>query len=116
MSPGLGPDCYGTAAVCGDYGAGPMRPGALALALTLLGLAAAPPAALANGDLPSDMLIREDVYPSAEPAEPRLVRDLQAAAREARDAGYPAKVAVVQSAIDLGNLATAFGKPQEYAD
>jgi hypothetical protein len=93
-----------------------MRSGALALALSLLGLATAAPAALGNGDPPSQTLIREDVYPPAEAAAPGLVRDLQTAARRARDAGYPAKVAVVQSQLDLGNLATAFGKPQEYAD
>jgi hypothetical protein len=93
-----------------------MRSGAHALALLLLALAAASPGALANGDPPSQMLIREDVYPPAEHAAPALVRDLQATARKARDAGYPAKVAVVQSQLDLGNLGTAFGKPQEYAD
>jgi hypothetical protein len=91
------------------------------LALSLLAVLAAaalapPPGALANGDPPSDVLLTADVYPPAEPASPALVRGLQAAARRAKAAGYPAKVAVVQSQIDLGNLAQAFGRPQQYAD
>jgi hypothetical protein len=86
----------------------------LAVALAVLALAA--PAALANGDPPSDVLITADVYPPAEPASPALVSDLRSAAKRAKDAGYPAKVAVVQSAIDLGNVAQAFGRPQQYAD
>jgi hypothetical protein len=92
-----------------------VRSAAVALIAVVL-LAWAAPAALANGDPPSDVLIREDVYAPAEPARPALVRSLRTAAAKARDAGYPAKVAVVQSELDLGNLATAFGKPQEYAD
>lgn len=91
----------------------------LALSLLLALTVAAPiaaPSALANGDPPSDVLLTADVYPPAEPASPSLVRDLQSAAKRAKDAGYPAKVAVVESAIDLGNLAQAFGRPQQYAD
>ena len=74
------------------------------------------PGALANGDPPSDVLLTSDVYPPAEPAAPALVQDLRNAARRAKDAGYPAKVAVVQSQVDLGNLVQAFGRPQQYAD
>jgi hypothetical protein len=62
------------------------------------------------------VLLAEDVYVPAETARPASIRAIKAAARRARDAGYPAKVAVVQSELDLGTLATAFGKPQEYAD
>jgi hypothetical protein len=91
------------------------------LALSLLATVVAAgsvavPGALANGDPPSDVLLTADVYTPAEPASPALVRGLQAAARRARTAGYPAKVAVVQSPIDLGNLVQAFGRPQQYAD
>ena len=78
--------------------------------------ACAAPGALANGDPPSDVLLTADVYAPAEPAAPALVRGLQAAAKRASSAGYPAKVAVVQSPIDLGNLTTAFNRPQQYAD
>ena len=71
---------------------------------------------MANGDPPSDVLLGADVYPPTEPAAPALVRSLKSAAQRAKSAGYPSKVAVVQSEVDLGNLVQAFNKPQQYAD
>jgi hypothetical protein len=92
-----------------------MRTAALALVLLIVAAGSAS-AALANGDPPSDVLLSADVYPPTEPASPALVQALKAAAQRAKSAGYPSKVAVVQSEIDLGTLVQAFNKPQQYAD
>ena len=80
------------------------------------GMAIAAPAALANGDPPSNVLIGQDVYTPADPAPPALVRELRQAAARAKEAGYPTKVAVVRTEADLGNVPQALGKPQQYAD
>jgi hypothetical protein len=74
------------------------------------------PAALANGDPPSNVLIAQDVYTPADPAPAALVRELKQAAVRAQEAGYPTKVAVVRSERDLGNVPQALDKPQQYAD
>ena len=92
-----------------------MRTAALALGLLIVAAGSAP-AAMANGDPPSDVLLGADVYPPTEPAAPALVRSLKSAAQRAKSAGYPSKVAIVQSEVDLGNLVQAFNKPQQYAD
>ena len=92
-----------------------MRTAALALVLLIVAGGSAP-AALANGDPPSDVLLGADVYPPTEPASPALVQALKSAAQRAKSAGYPSKVAIVQSEVDLGNLVQAFNKPQQYAD
>jgi hypothetical protein len=81
-----------------------------------VGTAAAAPAALANGDPPSNALIAQDAYTPADPAPPALVRELKEAATRARDAGYPTKVAVVRTKLDLGNVPQALDQPQQYAD
>jgi hypothetical protein len=81
-----------------------------------LGVAAAAPAAFANGDPPSNALIAQDVYTPADPAPPALVRELKEAATRARGAGYPTKVAVVRTKLDLGNVPQALDQPQQYAD
>jgi hypothetical protein len=90
------------------------------LAALLLSAAAsaavAAPAALANGDPPSNVLIAQDVYTPADPAPPALVRQLKVAAADAKRAGYPTKVAVVRTNLDLGNVPQALDKPQQYAD
>jgi hypothetical protein len=80
------------------------------------GMAIAAPAALANGDPPSNVLIGQDVYTPADSAPPALVRELRQAAVRAKEAGYPTKVAVVRTEADLGNVPQALGKPQQYAD
>jgi hypothetical protein len=80
------------------------------------GVAVAAPAALANGDPPSNVLIAQDVYTPADPAPPALARELRQAAARARDAGYPTKVAVVRTNLDLGNVPQALDQPQQYAD
>jgi hypothetical protein len=80
------------------------------------GAALAAPSALANGDPPSNVLITQDVYTPAEAAPPALIRELKQAVERADQAEYPAKVAVVNSSLDLGNVPQALDKPQQYAD
>jgi hypothetical protein len=92
-----------------------MRPLVLLLCV-VAATAVSAPAARANGDPPSNVLISQDVYAPAEPAAPALVRELKAAAARAKGAGYPTKVAVVRTVLDLGNVPQALGKPQQYAD
>jgi hypothetical protein len=87
----------------------------LAIATALTALVAAP-AAHANGDPPSDVLPFEDVYLPAEPPSQDVAESLRGAVRRAREAGYPLKVAVIHAEVDLGPLANAYGRPQQYAD
>lgn len=85
--------------------------------LAVASLASAPPLALADGSPPTDVLLKEDVYfpyspPVSDPYGPRL-RDLL---RDARKAGYPIKVALIQTQADLGAYSAMFGNQQEFAN
>jgi hypothetical protein len=90
----------------------------LALLLAAAGLAAAvaSPAALANGDPPSNILITKDVYTPAVAASPASIAKLNDAVVRAQRVGYPLKVAVVKTALDLGNVPQALNRPQQYAN
>ena len=80
------------------------------------GMGLATPAALANGDPASYVLVTKDVYTPTDPAPPDLVRQLKEAAARAQRSGYPTKVAVVRGKLDLGNVPQALRAPQQYAD
>ncbi len=89
----------------------------LGCALALLGSALGPAAALADGDPASDVLLGENVfYPYSPPVSAPLQHTLDAAAAAARRAGYPIKVALIGSPVDLGVIPDLFGQPQKYAD
>jgi hypothetical protein len=100
---------------------------ALAIALTLAGalpLAAAvsalvavgAPAARADGDPASDILLASDVFfPYSPPTSGPLMRRLSAAALGAARAGAPVKVALIATPVDLGAIPSLFGRPQQYA-
>lgn len=79
-------------------------------------LGAVVPAALANGDPPSNVLLNSAVYlPAGSPSSKeatRLVSTVDAAGK----AGYDVKVALIQSPRDLGNIPQFWTRPQEYAD
>ena len=84
------------------------------VALALAALAAG--SARADGDPASDVLYTQSVFvpqdagiPSADAAR------LAALVREARQAGYPVKVAIVASSYDLGSVTALWRKPQTYA-
>ncbi|MEA2170812.1 MAG: hypothetical protein QOF76_4112 [Solirubrobacteraceae bacterium] len=87
----------------------------IALALTLMVLAA--PAAWADGDPASDVLLSQDSFlPYAPPVQPKLATALKAVLKQARDAGFPMKVALILTANDLGAYPQMFNTPQPYAD
>jgi hypothetical protein len=92
-------------------------PAALAVLAALLLLAAAPtPSARADGDPASDVLLGENVfYPYTPPVTPALQKTLNAATAAAKAGGFPLKVALIASPVDLGVIPDLFGKPQRYA-
>jgi hypothetical protein len=88
-------------------------------ATTLISLVAAllaPAAAQADGDPASDVLLFQDAYlpyfpPPSKPEAQTLTRLLA----QVRRAGYPMKVALIQTAGDLGAYPDMLGKPDDYA-
>lgn len=88
----------------------------MALLVLLIVLALAP-AAHANGDPASDVLLSQDSYlPYAPPVREDLQTALEDVLADARDAGFPMKVALIQTPRDLGAYPALFNQPQEYAD
>jgi hypothetical protein len=70
----------------------------------------------ADIDPASDVLVFDDVfYPYDPEVCSELKRGLARFTADARDAGYPVKVALIDSESDLGGAPQLFGKPQEYA-
>ncbi len=87
-----------------------------ALAVALAALALFPPAAWADGDPASDVLLDQDVFfPYAPPTRGDLERALERTVRQAREAGYPVKVALIASAADLGAYPRLYNRANEYA-
>jgi hypothetical protein len=85
------------------------------LVLLLAGLLIAP-AALADGDPASDTLLGENVFYPYSPTVPATVQKaLNSETVAAARAGFPIKVALIASPIDLGVIPSLFGKPQSYA-
>jgi hypothetical protein len=76
----------------------------------------AAPAAQADGDPASDVLLLQDVYlpyaPGVGPAYTKTITDLLKATRKK---GFALKVAVIAQPKDLGAVPQFFGKPQSYA-
>ena len=86
-------------------------------ALTIVAAAVAPAPALADGDPASDELIGANVfYPFSPAVEADLQDTLNAEAAAAGRAHFPIKVALIDSAADLGAIPSLFAKPQQYAD
>jgi hypothetical protein len=84
---------------------------ALLLAATL-----APTGAQADGDPASDTLLGENVfYPYTPPVDRSVAGTLNAETAAAKRAGFPIKVALIASPVDLGVIPDLFGKPQTYA-
>ncbi len=87
----------------------------LAAALALVALSGT--VAWADGDPASDVLLGENVfYPYSPPVTVSIQKSLDAEAAAARTAGFPLKVALIGSPVDLGVIPDLFGKPQKYAD
>ena len=88
---------------------------ALAVALGALALSA-PPAARADGDPASDVLLGTDVFYPYEPVTHALTVTLSREVAEARRLKAPIKVALIPTAVDLGTITALFGQPQNYAN
>jgi hypothetical protein len=89
---------------------------ALIAAFIAFGAGHAPSAALADGDPASDILLFSDVsLPYSAPvSEIQKARLLKVAAK-AKRAGYPIKVAIISSSLDLGTDDRFTGHPSGYA-
>jgi hypothetical protein len=83
----------------------------LAAGVILAAAAARPPAAHADGDPASDVLLYQPVYFPYKPAPAAVKRRLTGLVRSANSQGYQIRVAVVQSRQDLGSVAELFQKP-----
>ena len=55
-------------------------------------------------------------YPFEPPVRRSVQRTLNAETAAAKRAGFPIKVALIASPLDLGVIPSLFGKPQQYAD
>jgi hypothetical protein len=92
-----------------------MRP-TLVLLAVLLATAAAPQLARADGDPASDYLLVQRVFVSYEAATAAKQKsDLTKAVAAANKAGFAIRVAVIESAYDLGSVTVLWRKPQTYA-
>jgi hypothetical protein len=88
---------------------------AVLAAMTLTSLASPP--ALADGDPASDVLLGQNVfYPYNPVVSKSIERSLNAETAAAAKAGFPIKVALIASPVDLGVIPNLFGKAQMYAD
>ncbi len=84
--------------------------------VVLLAALAIPPAAHADGDPASDVLLLQDVYLPYQPVVPKPVSSaLMATVKQLHKKGYPLKVAVIASQTDLGTVPQFLGRPGPYA-
>jgi hypothetical protein len=82
--------------------------------LTGFGLAAQ---AVADGDPASDVLLGQSVfYPYSPSVSASLQNSLNAETTAAARVGFPLKVALIASPVDLGVIPDLFNKPQQYAN
>ena len=85
--------------------------------IALAALSLLPAAASADGDPASDVLLAQDVYyPYAPKASPQMSKALNGLLVRMRKAGYPMKVALIQTPADLGAYPSLFGDTQSYAN
>jgi hypothetical protein len=94
-----------------------LAPRLAAICALLLALTAITPAeASADGDPASDVLLGENVfYPYSPAVSASLQKLLNATTAAAKRGGFPIKVALIASPVDLGVIPDLFGKPQKYA-
>ena len=87
----------------------------LALAAALGGTAGG--TARADGDPASDVLLSDNVFLSYQsPYGSPEGRALEALAKQAKDKGFPMRVAVITQLADMGSVGGLYGKAQRYAD
>jgi hypothetical protein len=61
------------------------------------------------------LLLQSVYYPYQPPVSDKLRRTLDRVVAASQKAGYPVKVALVESQVDLGAIPQLFGRPAEYA-
>src|SRR3954469_18816810 len=87
------------------------------LAIAAVLPAAAAPAARADGDPASDILLGQDVFfPYSPPTSQGVATALIELTKRARKAGWPIKVTIIATPQDLGAAASLYGNPQGYAN
>jgi len=78
--------------------------------------AAVVPVALADGDPASDYLISQQSFlPISENVSLSLEGEFTRLVDDAKQKGFPLKVAVIAKPVDLGAVPSLFGKPETYA-
>jgi hypothetical protein len=88
----------------------------IAAAAALIGALAPATPAYADGDPASDVLLGQSVfYPYSPAVSAAMQRGLDATTAAAARAGFPIKVALIESPVDLGAVPSFFGRPQPYA-
>jgi hypothetical protein len=88
----------------------------VALICACLAAATVAQSARADGDPASDYLLVQRVFVPYEAATAaKQKRDLTAAVTAANKAGFKIRVAVIESAYDLGSVTALWRKPQTYA-
>jgi MYXO-CTERM domain-containing protein len=93
------------------------RPFLISIAAMLAVAALLPPVTRADGDPASDVLLGQNVfYPYSPAVTPSIQKALDATTLEAKRSGFPIKVALIASPVDLGVIPDLFGKPQKYAE
>ena len=93
-----------------------LRPAGVALLIVLFLAMQLPPAARADGDPGSDVLVYQDLFAGSDAGltvqqQLALGGALKAAARE----GFPVRVAIIASPFDLGAVTALWRKPRAYA-
>ncbi len=85
--------------------------------MALVGLGAVlAPSALADGDPASDVLVFDTVFnPPDSGATPEQAATLEATVASANRAGYPVRVALINSSADLGTVTELWHEPANYA-
>jgi hypothetical protein len=94
-----------------------MRPKSLLASLLVVSALAGPVTlALADVDPASDVLLLQNVFVPYKPKVCNQLRDqLTSLTGRSKAAGYPLKVAIIGSRLDLGGAPQFFGNPQGYA-
>jgi hypothetical protein len=90
---------------------GPIRIGLALLVLTC----AAPTVAIGDGDPASDVLLSQNVFFGYSPPSQKIQDELYSVTSAAARAGFPLRIALIDSKADLGAIPQYFGRPQIYA-
>lgn len=69
----------------------------------------------ADGDPASDVLIGQDLFPGYGTLSPKITDELYSVTSAAEHAGYPVRIALIDSKQDLGAVPQEFGHPEKYA-